>query len=372
MTGHEIREFRIAVLPGDGIGREVMAPCLALLDVVASQVGGFRLTLEQYEAGAELYRTTGVALPGDVLRAAGNADAILLGAMGLPAVRYPNGTEVTPQIELRERFQLYAGVRPVRVLPGAPTPLADPRARQIDFVILRESTEGLFAARELSRRDGNDAVYDTMRITRGTSQRLFDFAFSLARKRWRGTRRGRVTCVDKANVLPSMVFFREVFHERAAWYDDVDADCAYVDATALRLVREPWDFDVLVTENMFGDILSDLGAALMGGMGMAPSADIGDRHAVFQPCHGTAPDIAGRGLANPTAMFLSAAMMLEWLGDRHGVPACSRAASALIQAVERAFADGSLVPTEYGGTAGTQAIAERVRRQLDGSAAHSG
>ncbi len=130
------------------------------------------------------------------------------------------------------------------------------------------------------------------------------------------------------------------------------------------LVRSPWDLDVLVTENMFGDILSDLGAGLMGGMGMAPSADVGDAHAVFQPCHGTAPDIAGRGLANPTAMFLSAAMMLDWLGDRHSVPACQRAARALEHAVERAFADGTLVPVEHGGGAGTAEIAESVRREI--------
>jgi 3-isopropylmalate dehydrogenase len=360
-----MRTFRIAVLAGDGIGREVMAPCLSLLEAVAAHASGFRLAFTAYAAGAELYRDTGVSLPAEALEGAEAADAILLGAMGLPGIRYPNGTEVTPQIELRERFQLYAGVRPVRVLAGVPIPLADPRARRIDCVLVRESTEGLFAARTLTRRDGNDAVYDTMRISRVACERLFDFAFALARKRARGTRRGRVTCVDKANVLPAMAFFREIFHERASRFGDVDADCAYVDATALRLVRAPWDFDVLVAENMFGDILSDLGAAVMGGMGMAPSADIGDRHAVFQPCHGTAPDIAGRGLANPTAMFLSAAMMLEWLGERHGADACSRAAVALTQAVERAFADGSLVPVEYGGTAGTQEIADRVHRQFD-------
>jgi 3-isopropylmalate dehydrogenase len=360
-----MREFRIAVFPGDGIGREVMTICRALLYIVVRRTGGFRLDLVTYEAGAELYRDTGVALPPDALEAAEKADAILLGAMGLPSVRYPNGTEVAPHLEFRERFDLYAGVRPVRVLPGAPIPLADPRAREIDCVLVRESTEGLFAARQLTRRDGNVAVYDTMRISRNTCERLFDFAFGLARRRARGTRRGRVTCVDKANVLPAMAFFREVFLERAARHPDVDADCAYVDATALRLVRSPWEFDVLVTENMFGDILSDLGAALMGGMGMAPSADIGDEHAVFQPCHGTAPDIAGRGLANPTAMMLSAAMMLEWLGDRHQVAACSRAAVALTEAVQGAFADGWLVPVEYGGTAGTKQIADRVQRLLE-------
>jgi 3-isopropylmalate dehydrogenase len=360
-----MREFRIVVLAGDGIGQEVMAPCLELLEEVTERAGGFQLDFASYEAGAGLYRDTGVALPEDVIKAAEYADAILLGAMGLPNIRYPNGTEVTPQIELRERFQLYAGVRPVRVLPGTLIPLADPRARQIDCVLVRESTEGLFAARELSRRDGNDAVYDTMRISRATCERLFDFAFALARKRARVGRRGRVTCVDKANVLPAMAFFREVFLERAEWHSDVDADCAYVDATALRLVRAPWDFDVLVTENMFGDILSDLGAALLGGMGMAPSADIGDKHAVFQPCHGTAPDIAGRGLANPAAMFLSAAMMLEWLGDKHGVEGCSRAATRLTHAVERAFATGTLVPVECGGTTGTIEITESVLGEIE-------
>ena len=134
----------------------------------------------------------------------------------------------------------------------------------------------------------------------------------------RGGRKPRVTCVDKANVIPSLAYFRTMFLEAAKKISGDRSDCVYVDATALRLVRSPWEFDVLVTENMFGDILSDLGAGLIGGMGMAPSADIGDSHAIFQPCHGTAPDIAGKGLANPTAMLLSAAMMLDWLGDRHG------------------------------------------------------
>ena len=359
-----MREFRIAVFPGDGIGREVMAPCLALVEAAVSRAGGFRLRLDSHEAGAELYRETGIALPDRALHAAESADAILLGAMGLPNVRYPNGTEVAPHLEFRERFDLYAGVRPVRVLPGVPVPLSDPRARQIDCVLVRESTEGLFAARSLTRREGDDAVFDTMRISRRTCERLFDSAFALARRRARTGRPPRVTCVDKANVLPALAFFRSIFLERAARHPDVESDCAYVDATALRLVRSPWEFDVLVTENMFGDILSDLGAGLIGGMGMAPSADIGDAHAVFQPCHGTAPDIAGRGLANPTAMFLSAAMMLDWLGDRHGVPACGHAAAWLTQAIEGAFADGTLVPMELGGDAGTQTITKRVLGQL--------
>jgi 3-isopropylmalate dehydrogenase len=359
-----MRDFQIAVFPGDGIGREVMEPCLALLESVASQTSELRLVFESHEAGAEHYLKTGVALPDEALRAAASADAILLGAMGHPDVRYPNGTEVVPQIDLRDHFQLYAGIRPIRVLPGVRIPLADARARDIDFVIVRESTEGLFAARTESRREGEDVVLDTMRISRHGCERLFAAAFTLARSRRRPDRPPRVTCVDKANVLPSMAFFRRLFLDCAARHPDVVADCMYVDAAALRLVRSPWDLDVLVTENMFGDILSDLGAGLMGGMGMAPSADVGDAHAVFQPCHGTAPDIAGRGLANPTAMFLSGAMMLEWLGDRHSSPVCHRAAGALEHAVERAFADGMLVPVEHGGTAGTAEIAERVLEHL--------
>jgi 3-isopropylmalate dehydrogenase len=364
----EMREFHIAVFPGDGIGHEVMAPCLDLLDAVVVQTGGFRLRLEQLQAGAQCYLETGVALPEAALSVARSADAILLGAMGIPDVRYPNGTEVVPQIDLREHFELYAGIRPVRVFPGVPIPLADPRARTIDFVLVRESTEGLFSARTLSQRQGDDVVLDTMRITRRGCERLFKIAFQLAQGRRHSDRQPRLTCVDKANVLPSMAFFRDIFFECAAQYPDVQADCAYVDAVAMRFVRAPWEFDVLVTENMFGDILSDLGAGLMGGMGMAPSADIGDVHAVFQPCHGTAPDIAGRGLANPSAMFLSAAMMLDWLGDRHDTADCHRAAAMLTQAVEDAFADGTLVPIEYGGSGGTAEITDRVQQHLTGKA----
>jgi len=160
------RTLRVAVLAGDGVGHEVMPPCLTVLEAAAAQTGGFTLQFEHHDAGAEHYLRTGIALPDDVLDAAASADAILLGAMGHPDVRYPNGTEIVPQIDLRDRFQLFAGLRPVRVMPGVRIPLSHPRARDIDFVIVRESTEGLFAARTESRREGEDAVLDTMRITR--------------------------------------------------------------------------------------------------------------------------------------------------------------------------------------------------------------
>jgi 3-isopropylmalate dehydrogenase len=341
-----------------------MTPCLALLERVLKDAGGPHLAFAVHEAGAGHFQRTGVSLPDDTMAAARGADAILFGAMGLPEVRYPDGTEVVPQIELRERLDLYAGVRPIRLLPGVPSPLSDPRARTLDAVLIRESTEGLFESRRSSRREG-DAVIDSMRISRGASERLFTFAFDLARSRKERGLPGRVTCVDKANVIPSTAFFRSIFLECAARYPDVEADCIYVDAAGLMLVRAPWRFDVMVTENLFGDILSDVGAALVGGMGMAPSADIGDHHAVFQPCHGTAPDITGTGLANPTAMILSGAMMLEWLGERHGVEGFRRAAAMLTRAVEGAFAPGDLVPHENGGSAGTAEITARVFAALE-------
>ncbi len=358
-------ELRIAVLPGDGIGQEITSPCLDLLTDLAARLGSFSFKFESLPAGAGLYRETGTALPDATLRAAEKADAILLAAMGLPDVRYPDGREIAPQLDLRETFQLFAGVRPVRTFPGLPLPLADPRAASLDFVLIRESTEGLFAGRGKTVVDDDNSATDQLVITRTASERLFDFAFDLARRRKTRGREGRVTCVDKANVLGAFAFFRGIFEERAKRHPDVLADCAYVDAVALNMIRSPWQFDVLVTENMFGDILSDAGAALMGGMGMAPSADIGESHAVFQPCHGTAPDIAGSGKANPTAMFLSAAMMLDWLAARYATEACAEAATLLEDAVHAAYAAGGLRPYEMGGASGLEEITAHVRAQLD-------
>lgn len=360
------RPYRIAVLPGDGIGVEVIDATLDLL-LRLQQGAGFALELTSHPAGAQHYAATGEALPASTLAAARAADAILFGAMGWPEIRYPDGTEIAPQLDLRVELALYAGVRPARAIPGVPLPLADPRAREIDLVVVRESTEGLFASRGKGVVEGDREARDTMVITREGSTRVHDFALRLARQRRQRGRPGQATCVDKANVFRSMAFFRRVFDERAALFPDVDARHHYIDATALDLVRRPWDFDVLVTENMFGDILSDLTAALVGGMGMAPSADIGDEHGLFQPCHGSAPDIAGKGLANPTATVLSAAMMLDWLGERHGDAALTEAAARLERAVDRVYAEGRVRPGDLygsGGSDGTTAIARAFAQAL--------
>ncbi|TBR42786.1 isocitrate/isopropylmalate dehydrogenase family protein [Marinomonas agarivorans] len=358
------KTFNIAVFSGDGIGPEITPPCLEILNLACEKAGGINLVFEDLPAGAALYRDTGESFPESSQKAAKEADAILLSCMGLPAVRYPDGTEVSPQIDLRMQLGLYAGVRPVRLVPGLKLPLASEKAKDIDLVLIRESTEGLFASHGKGTVENDSIAKDTMVITRDVSERLFDFAFKLATHRKKNGSEGRVTCVDKANVFQSLAFFRKVFDEQAKLNPEIIADHSYVDAMALNLVRHPWAFDVMVTENMFGDILSDLGAALMGGMGMAPSADIGDNHAVFQPCHGSAPDIVGEGKANPTAMFLSAAMMLDWLAQTHDIDACSTAAQYIRDAVDSAFAPGDLIPFELGGNAGTEAITQAIIKQL--------
>ena len=353
---------RIAVLPGDGIGKEVTAAALAVLEPLAKR-HGLGLSSETLPAGAFHYRETGEALPEDTFRRAEAADAILLGAMGWPGIRYPDGTEIAPQLDLRFRLKLYAGVRPVRAIPGVPVALADPRARETDFAILRESTEGLFHSRGRGPVTA-DMAEETLRITRATTEKLSRFAFRLAERRAeRLGRRGKVTLVDKANVFRAFAFMRAVFDGVAAEFPGVDGGHHYVDAMALDLLRRPWSFDVLPTENMFGDILSDLGAGLVGGMGFSPSADIGDDHAVFQPAHGTAPDIAGQGVANPTATLLSAAMMLDWLAARGAGQRFAEAAQELEGAVDAAFAAGLRTP-DIGGADGTEAAARTIRERI--------
>jgi 3-isopropylmalate dehydrogenase len=352
--------FNIAVMPGDGIGHEVMEPCIAVIDAAVRRAGNFAVHYDWLEAGAEVYKAHGDAMPKATFDAAAKADAILLGAMGLPHIRYPDGTEIAPQLNLRFDLDLYAGVRPIRTIPGVPSLLRSPRAEDIDFVLIRESTEGLFASRGKGVIEDDREARDTLVITRGVSERLFDFSFRLGAQRKERGGKGRVTCVDKANVFTSFAFFRKIFDERAQAFPDLVADHVYIDAMALSLVLKPWEFDVMVTENMFGDILSDLGAGLVGGMGYAPSADIGDTHAVFQPCHGSAPDIAGQGKANPTAMFLSAAMMLEWLGEKYDVAGAKKAGALIARAVDEVFAGGRVVTCEFGGDAGTSVVAKAV------------
>lgn len=349
------KTFEIAVLPGDGIGPEVTAETIRVLTAVVARMNGINLKFTHQSVGAQEYLKNGDPLPDVAFEICRRADAVLLGAMGNPAVRWPDGREMTPQIDLRERLDLYNGLRPIYLYAANDSPLKRYQAGEIDLLIVRENTEGLFAARTDPQEQTRDAAKDTLLITRKGSQRIFRAAFTAAMQR-----RKKVTLVDKANVLPSMVLFRDIFYEIATEFPEVEIEAVYVDAAALFLIQRPHTFDVIVTENMFGDILSDLAAGLVGGMGMAPSGDIGDDCAVFQPAHGSAPDIAGQGIANPIATILSASMMLEWLDH----PESKRGGKLLREAVRKTLADPIQRTGDMGGQLNTRQMGDAVLKNL--------
>ncbi len=358
--------YQIAVLPGDGIGPEVAGPALASLQA-ASERYGVPLRFTQYEAGAGHFRQHGEALPSAVLDACRAADAVFLAAIGLPDVRMPDGTEVQPvmMVGLRRALGLHSALRPIKLYPGVPSVLRDTGVG-IDFVIVRENLEGLFASFGGGTLVGDTAATDTIVITREGTQKICETAFRLAAKRRGRPRDGQrlVTCVDKANVFRSFAFFRKVFQDVARRHLQIAADAAYVDAASLYMVQAPDAFDVIVTENQFGDILSDLGAGLVGGLGLGPSAEIGDRHGLFQPSHGTAPGIAGKDIANPLASILSGAMMLDWLGETRNDSAATAAGQCIEAAVAQVLAAGQVRTPDLGGTAGTRAMGEAVVRAI--------
>ena len=362
------RNTSIALIKGDGIGVDVTDATIAVVDAAIRKAGGAPLDYKPIEAGAGYYERTGLDIEPDGEERSGDADAILLGAIGLPSIRRPDGTEIAPHLRLRDIYGLYAGVRPVKAYPNAPQRLADPRAAKIDFIILRESTEGLFYSAAVHGRGeviGDSEARDILRITRATTEKLHNFAFRLATRRKERGGKGKVTCVDKANVFNSMAFFRKIFDEIAPSYPDILHDHAYVDAQALNLIRQPWESDVLVMENMFGDILSDLGGGLVGGMGMAACAEIGDNHGLFQGAHGSAPDIMGQDKANPLAAILSGALMLDYLAEKLDNEAYAKASRLIDDTVESGFSANRIRPMEFAGDMGTIAVTNEILAQID-------
>lgn len=359
--------YRIALLPGDGIGPECMQATRVVLDAVVDRHPDLELELTEYRAGAGLYRERGVTLPDEVLEDCLAADAVLLSAIGLPDVRKPDGTEVQPEmmVGLRRALKLHSAVRPIKLYPGAPCALSD-SGPGIDFVVIRENLEGLFASFGGGSVVGDEVATDTMVITRQGTTQVADYAFRLAARRNGRPCDGKrmVTCVDKANIFRSLAFFRKVFFEVSQKYPDIHAEAVYVDAMSLYMVQNPWDFDVLVMENQFGDILSDLGAGLVGGLGLGPSGEIGDQHGLFQPSHGTAPTLTGKNVANPLATILSAAMMLDWIGDQRQDAHSTAAAAAIEAAVSHVLSEGTVRTPDLGGSSSTQQVAESVAEAL--------
>ncbi|MDR1827903.1 MAG: isocitrate/isopropylmalate dehydrogenase family protein [Methylobacteriaceae bacterium] len=371
-----MKKYGIAVLPGDGIGPEVVAECTKVLKALQGHIGGFELDLQHYDVGVSRFLKTGVAMSDSDFKACRDADGIILGAVGMPSPDLPmvvdkNGTEVSGHVMFRLRFDLdlFAGVRPIKLWPTVPSALAG--HENIDIVLVRENTEGLFASYGGGIVLKDQLAADVQIITREGCEKVFDFAFKLAMNRKGRLGEGRlsdgkkvVTCAQKANVFRSFAFFKKVFGEVAQKYaGEVMEDYAFIDALTLWMLQTPEKFDVVVSENAHGDIISDMAAAFVGGMGMAPSGDIGLEFAMFQPAHGTGPTIAGKGIANPTATVLSGKMMLEWLSDKHNDPTLAAAAVLLDKAVYNTFAKG-VKTSDIGGTASTSAWGDEVVAQL--------
>jgi 3-isopropylmalate dehydrogenase len=348
-------KYEIAVIPGDGIGPEVIDAALAVLKECETRYGlEFKYVFHDFSA--DLYRRTGIKITAADMDEIGKSDAVLFGAMGLPDVRGPDGLELGAQVEMRAHYGLFASLRPVRLFSGVESPV---KAKDIDMLVIRETSEGMFAGLADKHEPNNESASDRMTITRATCEKLFEVAFSQARTRRKRGTPGHVTLLHKSNALRSNVLMEKVFDEVAARNDDIGSAKFYIDAGSMYMVTDPERYDVVVSENIFGDIVSEIAAGLVGGLGLAPSADVSLTHGVFQPSHGSAPDIAGQGVANPTAMILSAAMMLEWLGERHGDDVCIKAAKSIQRAVETALEKGPRA-RDLGGTAGTQEVADAV------------
>ena len=348
-------KYEIAVMSGDGIGPEVIEAALAVLKQCETRFG-LELNYTSYDFSADLYRRTGRKITAADMDEIGKKDAVLFGAMGLPDVRGPDGLELGAQVEMRAHYKLFASLRPVRLFPGVEGPL---KAKKVDMLVIRETSEGMFAGLADKHAPSNESASDRMTITRATCEKLFDVAFSQARARRKRGTRGHVTLLHKSNALRSNVLMEKVFDEVAAKNSDVGSAKFYIDAGSMYMVADPERYDVVVSENIFGDIVSEIAAGLVGGLGVAPSADVSLTHGVFQPSHGSAPDIAGKGLANPIAMILSAAMMLEWLGEQRSDERCTKAGQAIRSAVEAALAKGPR-SRDLGGTAGTKEVTDAV------------
>jgi len=325
--------YKISVIPGDGIGKEVMEATLYVLEAL-----NVEFDYQFADAGDEYMKKKGVALPKETLEIVKNSQACLFGAAGESAA------DVI--VKMRQELDLYVNLRPVKSYPGTKCLFAN-----LDFVIVRENTEGLYIGREEYTEEGATALRV---ITKKASERICKFAFEYTKK----TGRKKVTAVHKANVLKKTDgLFKDTFYKVAENYPDIELDDRYVDATAMFFITRPEMFDVIVTTNLFGDILSDEGAGLVGGLGLIPSANIGENQGLFEPVHGSAPRHAGKGTANPSAMILSAVLMLDYLEEK-------LEARRLENALVEVLAEGKVVTPDLSGKSSTMEMAREVKKKL--------
>jgi|Deesub1362B_J571_1020462.scaffolds.fasta_scaffold00127_32 3-isopropylmalate dehydrogenase len=326
-------KYRIAVIPGDGIGKEVMESAIEVL-----RASDAPLEFIEYEAGDEVLKRRGVALPEETIEGSKEADAVLFGSAG--------ETAADVIVRLRRELKTYANIRPAKSFEGVKCLHHD-----VDIVIIRENTEDVY--KRLENEITEDIIVDLRVTTKEAVERICRFAFEYAKERGRK----KVALVHKANVLKkSDGMAKRIFYEVARNYKNIVAEDYYVDAASMFLVMNPQRFDVMVMSNMFGDILSDLASGLVGGLGLSPSANIGDESALFEPVHGSAPDIAGKGIANPSAMILSAVMMLEYLGEKER-------AERIEKALRESIKEGLTTP-DLGGKLKTKEMTEEIIKRL--------
>ncbi|GAC1653201.1 MAG: tartrate dehydrogenase [Herpetosiphon sp.] len=356
-----MRHYRIALLPGDGIGNDVVAEGVQTLELIGQLFDDIRFEMQGFDWSCGYYLKHGRMMPPDALKTLEEFDAIYLGAVGFPTV--PDHESLWGMLlPIRQCFDLYVNLRPIRLLPGIQGPLRNRGTEDINFVCIRENTEGEYAGvgGRLRRGSEEEVALQTGVFTRRAIERVMRFSFAFAQREGRG----KVTSATKSNAQQyGMVLWDEVHASVAADYPAIKTEKVHVDALAARFITHPHTLDVVVASNLFGDILTDIGGALQGSLGIPPSAnfnpDSATRHgpALFEPVHGSAPDIAGKGIANPIAALWSAQLMLEYLGEQ-------TAARQLMAAIEAVMAGGTVRTPDLGGTATTQEVAAAVRAAL--------
>ena len=383
--------YRLTILPGDGTGPEVIKEAEKLLNCIESHT---ELTFDRtiIPCGGQYWLDTGEEWPaGSFEHCRDNSDAILLGAIGWPGANLPNGDLAGGQVilGLRSGLNLYANVRPIKLYDGVKHKIHDKFTQvwspsHVDLLVLRENTEGLYHSllrRSALRAQGiepevveemefggieGEVAWDARPISVNGSKKLIRLGFEYSKRRNGSPSTGEssVTCVDKSNVTRGCQLFRRVFHEVGEEYPEIGKDTAYIDAFTMWIVRNPEWFDVVVTSNMFGDIVTDLGSVLQGGMGMAASANIGDDHGLFEPVHGSSPKHAGKGKVNPIATINSVQMMIEWLGMRHNDEEAIQVSELIEKAVSEHLLDGSILTYDLGGDASTSDVGNSIVGRL--------
>ncbi len=353
-----MRTYKIAAIPGDGIGQEVISAGLEVLDQLAKRDGGFRLDVVHFDWGSDYYKRTGLMMPADGLDKIRHCDAIYFGAVGAPDV--PDHVTLWGlRLAICQPFDQYANVRPTRILPGIESPLKGVTAKDLDWVIVRENSEGEYAGQGGRSHRGlpEEVATDVAIFTRSGVTRIMRFAFRLARSRPRKL----LTVVTKSNAQRhGMVMWDDIANEVAKEFPDVTWDKMLVDAMTVRMTLKPQTIDTVVATNLHADILSDLASALGGSIGLAPTSNLNPERvfpSMFEPIHGSAFDITGKGIANPVGSFWSAVLMLEHLGEQ-------KPAARLMRAIERVTADGRLHTPDLGGSATTRAVTDAVCEAL--------